>query len=198
LKIARAISVILITSILVSVITTTLSTIIISTPIATATAQTLSTIEKRDVTIDLEPGGGLQTKGELTIPAVGDGPFPAALLIHGSGATDMDEYLPPMVTGTGNESRPFWQIAEYLSERGFVVLRYDKRGIGENGTILDLNTYANATVQQFQNDAEAALNVLIQQPEADRDKITIIGHSEGAIIAPRIAAEDQRMYKILS
>jgi alpha-beta hydrolase superfamily lysophospholipase len=189
LKIARAISVILITSILVSVITTTLSTIIISTPIATAAAQTLSTIEKRDVTIDLEPGGGLQTKGELTIPAIGDGPFPAVLLIHGSGATDMDEYLPPMVTGTGNESRPFWQIAEYLSERGFVVLRYDKRGIGENGTILDLNTYANATAQQFQNDAEAALNVLIQQPEADRDKITIIGHSEGAIIAPRIAVE---------
>jgi uncharacterized protein len=71
------------------------------------------------------------------------------------------------------------------------VLRYDKRGIGENGTILDLNAYANATVQQFQSDAESALNVLIQQPEVDRDKITIIGHSEGAIIAPRIADERQ-------
>jgi pimeloyl-ACP methyl ester carboxylesterase len=94
-----------------------------------------------------------------------------------------------MVTGTGNESRPFWQVAEYLSERGFVVLRYDKRGIGENGTILDLNTYANATMQHFQSDAEAALNVLMQQPEVDRERITIIGHSEGAIIAPRIAAE---------
>jgi uncharacterized protein len=98
LKIARAISVILITSILVSVITTAFSTIIISTPIATAAAQTLSTIEKRDVTVDLEPGGMLQTKGELIIPAAGDGPFPAVLLIHGSGATDRDEYLPPMVT----------------------------------------------------------------------------------------------------
>jgi pimeloyl-ACP methyl ester carboxylesterase len=188
LKIARAISVILITSILVSAVTTTLITIITTTPISTA-AQKLSTIEKRDVTIELEPGGMLQTMGEVTIPAVGDGPFPAVLLIHGSGATDRDEYLPPMVTGTGNESRPFWQIAEYLSERGFVVLRYDKRGIGENGTILDLDTYANATVHQFQSDAKAALNVLIQQPEVDRDKITIIGHSEGAIIAPRIAAE---------
>lgn len=191
MKIARAISVILITSILVSVITTTLSTIIISTPNA-AEAQSLTTIHKRELTIELEPdggGGSLQTKGELTIPAAGDGPFPAVLLIHGSGATDRDEYLPPLVTGTGNESRPFWQIAEYLSERGFVVLRYDKRGIGENGTILDLDTYANATVQQFQSDAEAALNVLIQQPEVDRGRITIIGHSEGAIIAPRIAAE---------
>jgi len=162
--------------------------IVPSTPNA-AEAQPLRTIHKKELTIELEPDGSLQTKGELTIPAVGDGPFPAVLLIHGSGATDRDEYLPPMVTGTGNESRPFWQIAEYLSERGFVVLRYDKRGIGENGTILDLKTYANATVQQFQSDAEAALNVLIQQPEVNRESITIIGHSEGAIIAPRIAAE---------
>jgi pimeloyl-ACP methyl ester carboxylesterase len=165
-------------------------TTIIPSTLSAVTAQPLTTMHKREVAIELEPGGGgLQTKGELTIPAVENGPFPAVLLIHGSGATDRDEYLPPMVTGTGNESRPFWQIAEYLSERGFVVLRYDKRGIGENGTILDLNTYANATVQQFQSDAEAALNVLMQQPEVNRGRITIIGHSEGAIIAPRIAAE---------
>jgi len=94
-------------------------------------------MHKREVTTELEPdggGGSLQTKGELTIPAVENEPFPAVLLIHGSGATDRDEYLPPMAIGTGNESRPFRQIAEYLSERGFVVLGYDKRGIGENGT----------------------------------------------------------------
>jgi alpha-beta hydrolase superfamily lysophospholipase len=153
-----------------------------------ALAQSLiQTVKYRELVIDL--GNGVQTNAQLTIPAVGNGPFPAVLLVHGSGTTDRDEYLPPMVTGTGNESRPFWQIAEYLAERGFVVLRYDKRGIGENGTILDLDTYANAIVQQFQSDAEAALNVLIQQPEVDRGRITIIGHSEGAIIAPRIAAE---------
>ena len=174
-------------SILASAMTMIL--IIPSTP-NVAEAQLLTTYHKREVTIELEPGGGgLQTKGELTIPAVRNGPFPAVLLIHGSGATDRDEYLPPMVTGTGNESRPFWQIAEYLSERGFVVLRYDKRGIGENGTILDLNTVANSTVQQFQSDAEAALTVLMQQPEVDPERVTIIGHSEGAIIAPSIAAE---------
>jgi uncharacterized protein len=180
-------SIILIASILVSLVMTMLITPSIPN---TAEAQPLTTIHKREVTIELEPGGeGLQTKGELTIPAVGTGPFPAVLLIHGSGATDMDEYIPPTDTGTGNESRPFWQIAEYLSERGFVVLRYDKRGIGENGTILDLNTVANSTVQQFQSDAEAALNVLMQQPEVNPERVTIIGHSEGAIIAPRIAAE---------
>jgi pimeloyl-ACP methyl ester carboxylesterase len=180
-------SIILVSSILTSLVMTMLITPSIPN---TAEAQQLTTIHKREVTIELEQGGeGLQTKGEITIPAVGNGPFPAVLLIHGSGATDRDEYIPPTDTGTGNESRPFWQIAEYLSERGFVVLRYDKRGIGENGTILDLNTVANSTVQQFQSDAEAALNVLMQQPEVNRERITILGHSEGAIIAPRIAAE---------
>ncbi len=180
MKRVTIISVILITSILAYALTTILLTTIIPYTPNAATAQPLSIVHKREVTVELEPGGVLQTKGELTIPAVGQGPFPAVLLIHGSGATDRDEYLPPTVTGTRNESRPFWQIAEYLSERGFVVLRYDKRGIGENGIILDLNTYANATVQQFQSDAEAALNILIQQPEVDRGRITIIGHSEGA------------------
>jgi pimeloyl-ACP methyl ester carboxylesterase len=182
-------SVILTTSILASAMITIFLTTVIPSTLSAAIAQPLTTMHKREVTIELGQGGGLQTKGELTIPAVENGPFPTVLLIHGSGATDKDEYLPPMVTGTDNESRPFWQIAEYLSERGFVVLRYDKRGIGENTTILDLNTYANATVQQFQSDAEAVLNVFMWQPEVDRGRITIIGHSEGAIIAPRIAAE---------
>jgi hypothetical protein len=64
-----------------------------------AEAQLLTTIHKRELSTELEPdgGGSLQTMGELTIPAIGEGPFPAVLLIHGSGATDRDEYLPPMV-----------------------------------------------------------------------------------------------------
>ena len=59
---------------------------------------------------------------QLTLPAIGKGPFPGILLVHGAGPVDM------------NYGGIFWQIAQYLSERGFVVLRYDKRGIGENGT----------------------------------------------------------------
>lgn len=153
--------------------------------------QLLQTIEKRDLTIELDrQQQQILTRAQLTMPAVGDGPFPAVLLIHGSGAADMDGYIPPELSGTENGSRIFLQIAEYLSERGFVVLRYDKRGIGENATILDANVFGNSTVQNLQRDAEVVLDVLMQQPEVDRGNITLLGISEGTTIAPRIAAEN--------
>jgi hypothetical protein len=85
---------------------------------------------------------------------------------------------------------PFLQISQYLSERGFAVLRYDKRGVGANGTILDSNVWGNTTITNLKQDAEKALAVLIKQPEVDRSKITIIGHSEGTMIAPRVAIEN--------
>ena len=151
--------------------------------------QLLQTIKKRDLTIELDMQHQIQTRAQLTLPTVGEGPFPAVLLIHGSGAADMDGYIPPELSGTETGARIFWQIAEYLSERGFVVLRYDKRGVGENATILNPEVFENATVQQLQRDAEVALDVLMQQPEVDRANITLIGISEGTTIAPRIAAE---------
>jgi uncharacterized protein len=154
--------------------------------------QLLQTIGKKDLTIELDgqqQQQQFQTRAQLTLPAIGDGPFPALLLIHGSGETDMDGYIPPELSGTEDGSRIFLQIAEYLSERGFVVLRYDKRGIGENATILDDDVYRNATVQSLQNDAEVALDVLLQQPEVDKGNITLLGISEGTTIAPRVAAE---------
>ncbi len=155
----------------------------------------VETVLRRDLVIDL--GAGLTTNAQLTIPAVGEGPFPGVILVHGSGPMDMNEYLPPLVTGTGEPSRPFLQIAEYLSERGFVVLRYNKRGIGLNMTVLDQNVYGNMTVQDLIGDAEKAIEVLIQQPEVDINDITIIGHSEGTAIAPIIADEDPRVKKIV-
>jgi uncharacterized protein len=151
--------------------------------------QLLQTIKNRDLTIELDRQQQLQTRAQLTLPAIGEGPFPAVLLIHGSGEGDMDGYVPPELSGTEDGARIFLQIAEYLSERGFVVLRYDKRGIGENATIIDANIYGNATIQSFQSDAVAALDALIQQPEVDRGNITLLGISEGTTIAPRIAAE---------
>jgi uncharacterized protein len=151
--------------------------------------QLLQTIKNRDLTIELDMQHQIQTRAQLTLPTVGEGPFPAVLLIHGSGAADMDGYIPPELSGTETGARIFWQIAEYLSERGFVVLRYDKRGVGENATILNPEVFENATVQQLQRDAEVALDVLMQQPEVDRANITLIGISEGTTIAPRIAAE---------
>ena len=140
----------------------------------------IQTVKHRDLAIDL--GNGIQTNAQLTIPAVGNGPFPGVLLVHGSGTTDMNETLTP-------DTKPFWQISQYLAERGFVVLRYDKRGVGANGTILDTNVWGNATFDNLKNDAARALNVLIEQPEVDPNRITLIGHSEGTVIIPRLVID---------
>jgi uncharacterized protein len=142
----------------------------------------IQTVKYRDLVIDL--GNGIKTNAQLTIPAVGSGPFPGVLLVAGSGVVDMNETLSP-------DSKPFWQIAQYLSERGFVVLRYDKRGVGANSQIIDYNMWGNLTFDDLKHDAETALSVLTQQPEVDPSKITLIGHSEGTIIAPRIVIEQE-------
>ena len=102
-----------------------------------------------------------------TIPVIGEGPFPGVLLIPGSGPTDMN-YT------EGTNAKLFWQIAEFLSERGFVVLRYDKRGIGENRTIINNTLWGNMTYGDLKQDAEKAVNVLMQQPEVDANRITVL------------------------
>ena len=85
---------------------------------------------------------------------------------------------------------------QYLSERGFAVLRYDKRGVGANH-ITDQNVGGNATVNDLIHDAGNALNILAVQPEVDPQRISVIGHSEGTIIAPRVAIDNSAKVKNL-
>jgi pimeloyl-ACP methyl ester carboxylesterase len=146
----------------------------------------LQTIKYRDLEIDL--GKGVKTNAQLTLPAEGDGPFPAVLLIHGSGPTDMNATL-------AEDTKPFWQISQYLTERGFAVLRYDKRGIGEGGLILDANIWGNTTIDDLIEDSKKALSVLIEQPEVDPRRVSLFGHSEGTIIAPRVAIDNSTKVK---
>ncbi|HTH22654.1 MAG TPA: alpha/beta fold hydrolase [Nitrososphaeraceae archaeon] len=149
--------------------------------------QYIQTIKHRDLVLDL--GNGLKTNAQLTLPAIGSGPFPGVLLIPGSGALDMDETL-------AKNAKPFWQIAQYLSERGFAVLRYDKRGVGStSNTILDTNVWGNTTANDLIQDNKKSLNVLIQQPEVDPKRISIIGHSEGTLYAPRVAIDNSTNVK---
>ena len=147
--------------------------------------QDLETKKYRNMVIDL--GDGVKTGAQLTLPAVGNGPFPGVLLIHGSGTTDMNETI--------RSSKPFWEISEYLSERGFAVLRYDKRGIGEGGTIINTSIWGNMTINDLIEDSKKALNVLMQQPEVDPKRISLVGHSEGTIIAPRVAIDNSTNVK---
>jgi uncharacterized protein len=159
----------------------------------------LETIKYRNMIIDL--GDGVKTNAQLTIPAVGNGPFPGVLLVHGSGPVNMNETIGSVhidnQTGTKiyPDARPFFQISEYLSERGFAVLKYDKRGIGENNTILDSNVWGNVTFNNLKQDAEKALDILIQQPEVDVNRITVLGHSEGTIITPWVAIDNPNKLK---
>ncbi len=139
--------------------------------------QYVQTTKSRNLAIDL--GNGLKTNATLTYPAVGKGPFPGVLLIQGAGAIT-----------------PSPEIAPYLSERGFAVLQYDKRGtIGANHTILDTNVWGNATVNDLIHDAEKALNILTLQPEVDPKRISIIGHSDGTVITPRVAIDNSTKVK---
>ena len=146
----------------------------------------------RNLVIDL--GDGLKTNAQLTYPAISKGPFPGVLLIQGSGAIDKNETLGFVHKNGPKPPTPLWQIAQYLSERGFAVLRYDKRGVGANYTVSG-NVWGNATVNELIQDCKKALNVLIQQPEVDPKRISIIGHSEGTIIAPRVAIDNSTEVK---
>ena len=112
--------------------------------------------------------------GTLTLPP-GPGPFPAAILLSGSGPHDRDESL------VGH--RPFLVLADHLTRKGIAVLRFDKRGIGKS-----TGDYANATTEDFAGDAEAALACLKTRKEVDAKKTGLIGHSEGGMIAPLVAA----------
>jgi pimeloyl-ACP methyl ester carboxylesterase len=121
-------------------------------------------------------GAGIKLAGTLTIPP-GKGPFPAVVLVAGSGAHDRDEAL------MGH--RPFLVLSDYLTRKGIAVLRYDKRGVGESG-----GSYATATTADFADDAEAGLAYLEKRSEIDPHKIGLIGHSEGGMIAPLVAARN--------
>ena len=150
----------------------------------------LQTTKHRDMVIDL--GNGLKTNARLNLPATGDGHFPAVLLVPGSGTLDMNETIGYVRINneTGSliypSARPYFEIAKYLSERGFAVLQYDKRGVSGNGT-LDRDVWGNVTVDDLRQDAEKALDILVLQPEVDANHITLVGHSEGTTIVPRIA-----------
>src|SRR5215469_3211747 len=112
--------------------------------------QYIQTIKYRNLVIDL--GNGVKNNAQLTYPAVGKGPFPGVLLIHGSGAYDKNETL-GFVHKSGPQSpAPFWQVAQYLSERGFAVLRYDKRDVGANHTI-NQNIWTNTTINDLIQDS---------------------------------------------
>jgi len=129
---------------------------------------------EEEVAFDSAPG--VRLAGTLTLPA-GAGPFPAAVLITGSGAQDRDETI------LGH--KPFLVLADDLTRRGVAVLRYDDRGFARS-----TGDFAKATTQDFAVDAAAAAAFLRARADIDPKRVGLIGHSEGGIVAPMVAAHD--------
>jgi pimeloyl-ACP methyl ester carboxylesterase len=125
------------------------------------------------------PAAGIKLAATLTVPA-GKGPFPAVLLIAGSGPNDRDERL------MGH--RPFLVLADYLTRHGIEVLRADKRGVGKSG-----GETITATTADFATDAEAGLEYLAARPEVNHARMGLLGHSEGGEIAPMVAARNHKV-----
>lgn len=119
---------------------------------------------------------GITLAGTLTIPE-GEGPFPASVLVSGSGPQDRDETI------LGH--KPFLVIADHLTKHGVAVLRFDDRGVGKSE-----GEFATATSEDFATDAGAAVRFLKGRTEIDPGKVGIIGHSEGGMIGPMVAAEE--------
>jgi fermentation-respiration switch protein FrsA (DUF1100 family) len=118
--------------------------------------------------------GGVTLAGTLTLPP-GDGPFPAAIMITGSGPQDRDETL------LGH--KPFLVIADYLTRRGIAVLRLDDRGMGKS-----TGSSTRSTLDDFTGDVLAGASFLKGRKEIDAQHIGVIGHSEGGIVGPLAAS----------
>ena len=126
----------------------------------------------------------IQLAGTLTIPA-GEGPFPAVIMITGSGGQNRNEEL------LGH--KPFLVISDWLTRNGIAVLRYDDRGVAKSQ-----GSQLNSTSADFATDAEAAINFLKNRSKINPKAIGLLGHSEGGLIAPILAASNNEIAFIVS
>lgn len=110
--------------------------------------------------------------------------YPAVVLITGSGAQNRDEEI--------FNHKPFLVIADYLTKNGFAVLRFDDRGYGESE-----GNHSLANTMDFAEDVRSAVDYLKTRNEVDKNKIGLIGHSEGGMIAPIVASSSDNIAFII-
>ena len=114
--------------------------------------------------------------GTLTYPKTGS-KFPVVILITGSGPQDRNEEI--------FAHKSFAVIADDLTKKGIAVLRYDDRGVGKS-----TGDFSNSSTEDFANDVRSAIEFLKTRPEIDQKNLGLIGHSEGGMIAPMVAANN--------
>jgi len=131
------------------------------------------------------PATGFILAGTLTKPAAATGRLPAIVLIGGSGPTDRDETVFGIPV--------FGHLARGLVDAGFVVVRYDKRGVGQSGGRVE-----SVTLTDYAEDARSVVRWLERRPDVDKDRIAVVGHSEGAAVALLLASREKRVKAVTS
>jgi pimeloyl-ACP methyl ester carboxylesterase len=126
------------------------------------------------------PSNGFTLAGTLSKPAQATGRLPAVVLVGGSGPTDRD--------GLTFGIPILGEIAGALADAGFIVVRYDKRGIGQSGGRAEA-----ASLSDYAEDVRAAVKLLADRKDVDPKRIAVIGHSEGGSVAMMAAARDKRI-----
>jgi len=127
---------------------------------------------------------GVTLAGTLSLPR-GKGPFPGVVLISGTGRNSRDEEV------LGHKW--FLVLADFLTRRGYAVLRYDKRGVAAS-----TGDFGAATTADFAADAEMAFNYLTRQPGVDSGHVGLLGHSEGGVIAPFVAVSNRKVAFVIT
>lgn len=130
--------------------------------------------------------GAITLSGTLTLPEDATGPVPGVLLLAGSGPVDRNE------NATGEKTDILNTLAGALARAGIGSLRYDKRGIGKSG-----GSYETASMDELVSDAHAALTALSNAVGIDPERVFVLGHSEGGIIGPMLAAQDSSIAGLL-
>jgi pimeloyl-ACP methyl ester carboxylesterase len=147
--------------------------------VASASSRTTSFSLPTDEAVRI-PANGFNLAGSLAKPAGATGRLAAVLLVGGSGPTDRDSTVFGIpILG---------QLAGALVEAGFLVLRYDKRGVGQSG-----GRNESSTILDYVDDVRAAVQWLDKRPDVDKRRIAVVGHSEGAWVAMVSAARDKRI-----
>ena len=124
------------------------------------------------------PAVGFNLAGTITKPANATTPLPALILIGGSGPTDRDETVAGIPV--------FGQLARDLVAAGFIVVRYDKRGVGQSGGRAE-----SVTIADYAEDARSVLLWLEKRKDVDKKRIGLVGHSEGAAVAMLAAGRER-------
>lgn len=147
-----------------------------SAPFVAASYVNTAAFRDEPFTVD---AGGWPLPGTLSRP-VGNGPFPALVLVHGSGPSDRDASFGP--------NKMFRDLAEGLASRGIAVVRFDKRTTAHAARIAKLQTFT--AKEEVIDDAVAATKQLRATPGVKADHVFVLGHSLGGMLAPRIGAAD--------